>query len=214
MQNNINNETGVPPLTQSATPAAVDTGVLAPEVRKAETLPSATDNQTAGVNAAVDSTRAGASASAESSPPFGLPGVQPAQPLPPTESQASMQANRSAAKAETPAGGGYPPRLPPAVANANCPEEPKRREGIQPSPLDIEEFIREVQERKRGAKTMREIKSLGDYIRELVHRGVPLGPIYEGLKRRDLVSCSRSRFGEICAELFPDLFGPADRRNA
>ena len=213
MQNNINNETGAPPLTQAATPAAVDAGLLAPEMRKAETLPPVTDNQTSGGNTAVGSNGAAASASAGSSPPFDLPRVQPANTLPPTESQASLQANRPAAKAETPAGGEYPPRLPPAVAVASCPEEPKRYERMPP-PLDIEEFIRDVEERKRGAKTMREIRSLGDFIKEVAQRGVPLGKIYEGLKRKDLVSCSRSRFVELCAELFPDLFGSAGRRNA
>lgn len=174
----------------------------------------ATDDKTSTGNVAIERNQAWVADSAQTSPPLHRPGLQMNTPVDPTASQASSQANPSSANGETQTGGGYPPRRPPTDVAASCPEQPKRGEGMQPPPLDIEEFIREVEERKRGAKTMREIKSLGDDISELVQRGVPLGPIYEGLKRRGLVSCSRSRFGELCVELFPALFATTGRRNA
>ena len=236
MSNNINDETGVQPVSPLATPAVANIGVSVQEVQKAEALPTTNlnlgaasrapggmvneiskvdaDSQPPGGNFAVDREKEEAAASAGSLPPLSRPGVQTVAPFLPTESQVSCQTNRPSAKEETQTAGRYPPRLPPTATVASCPEEPKLGESVPPPLLDIEEFMREVEERKRGAKTMREIKSLGDYIQELLQRGVPLGPIYEGLKRRGLVSCSRSRFGEICAELFPDLFGSTGRRNA
>lgn len=121
------------------------------------------------------------------------------------------------AKVSTQAGGAIPPGLPPAPVVASCPEEPKptpgRSEGVQPPLLDVEEFIREAEDRKRGAKTMREVKALADYIRQLRQREVPFGAIHRGLKERGLVTCSRSRFDEICENLFPDLIDPKRRSN-
>lgn len=117
-------------------------------------------------------------------------------------------------------GGAVPPGLQPAPVVASCPEEPKPTPSPMPSDdappplLDVEEFIREAEDRKRGAKTMREIKALADYIRQLHQRGVPFGAIHRGLKERGLLTCSRSRFEEICAHLFPDLFDPERRGNA
>ena len=124
------------------------------------------------------------------------------------------------AEVATQAGGAVPPGLPPRPVVASSPEEPKPTprptpSGNAPPPLlDVEEFIREAEDRKRGAKTMREIKALADSIRQLRQRGVPFGSIHRGLKERGLLTCSRSRFDEICANLFPDLLDPKRRGSA
>jgi hypothetical protein len=151
----------------------------------------------------------------EAPPVANRPGFQLGEPAAPAINQVSSQIAPPFGKEETQVGGNQPPRRPPVDAISSSPEEPEpNKKGARPPSLDIEEFIREVEETKRGAKTKRQIISLGDDIKELANRGVPIGKIYDGLKRRNLVSCSRSRFGEICAELFPELFDSAGRRNA
>ena len=124
------------------------------------------------------------------------------------------------AEVMTQAGGAVTPGVPPRPVVASGPEEPKPAPKPTPSDnappplLDVEEFIREAEDRKRGAKTMREIKAMADSIRQLRQRGVPFGSIHRGLKKRGLLTCSRSRFDEICANLFPDLLDPKRRGSA
>jgi hypothetical protein len=128
----------------------------------------------------------------------------------PTPSQGETKPHDPASlQAETAPNGGIPPKGPPASTVASSAQEPRRPGGTEPPPFDVEEFVREAEDRKRGAKTVREISALGSSIRQLRERGVPFGAIHRGLQERNLVSCSRSRFDELCAALFPDLIGKA-----
>ena len=75
--------------------------------------------------------------------------------------------------------------------------------------------FRKLRPKARAAKTLREdIDPLAGCHRTVSSiRGVPFGAIHRGLKERALISCSRSRFDEICADLFPDFFKPSRRGN-
>lgn len=108
------------------------------------------------------------------------------------------------------------PLAPPPVKHAvdlQPKPAPKIENGYSP-PFDVEEFVREAEDRKRGAKVMREVKSLEQEIRAVQRRGVPCSAIHRGLKKRGLVTCSHTRFGDVCSELFPDIFGKPRSRNA
>jgi hypothetical protein len=237
MSNTVNDGTGTPPVNQPATPLVANAGVPVQDVRQAEALPRATagdefasraestmgsevsraaaDSGTSNGATVIDRDKAVAADPIGSSPPQYRPGPVSAEPITPKPSQASAQVEHSTDRQEPQAGGNQQLRRPRVDVVSSASEEPeleKRR--TQPPLLDIEEFIREVEENKRGAKLKQEITDLGDYIKELANRGIPIGPIYKGLKRRELVSCSQSRFGELCGELFPDLYGSAARRNA
>ena len=237
MSNTFNDGTGTPPVSPTATPLEASAGVPAPDGRNAAASARAalndaiaSQNQSTMANgssradvgiatstgpAANDRDKARAVDPIGSSAPHYRPGPVLAEPSAPKPSQASAQAERSTDRQEPQSGGNQPPRRPPADAISSASDEPEpEKKRTQPPLLDIEEFIREVEESKRGAMTRRQIISLGDYIKELANCGVPIGPIYKGLKKRGLVSCSRSRFGELCCELFPDIFGSAARRNA
>lgn len=155
-----------------------------------------------------------------SASPAARPSVVAGNPIDPASGGAAIFPPAGPAEVATQAGGAVPPGLPPAPVVASCPEEPKPTPRPTPSDntppplLDVEEFIREAEDRKRGAKTLREIKALADSIRQLRQRGVPFGAIHRGLKERGLVTCSRSRFDEICDDLFPDLIDSKRRGNA
>lgn len=152
--------------------------------------------------------------------PSSSPTARPSEVAPkstnPADEELALSQPAGPTEVTTEAGGAVPPGRPPASVLASSPEEPKPRpsDGAPPPLLDVEEFIREAEDRKRGAKTMREIKALAEYIREIRERGIPVASIHAGLKEKGLVTCSRSRFDEICAELLPDLFEPKRRRNA
>jgi hypothetical protein len=237
MSNTFNDGTGAPPINQPATPLVANASVAVQDAQQAEALPRATavdeyasraestmgsevsraaaDSGTSNGATAVDRDKARAVDPIGSSSLQHRPGPVLTEPFNPPAHQASAHVERATTKEETQTGGNEPPRRPPSNAISSAPDGPEPvKRGAQPPHFDIEEFIREVEENKRGAKLRQEIKCLGDEIKELANRGIPIGPIYKGLKRRELVTCSQSRFGEICGELFPDLFGSSARRNA
>ena len=237
MSNTINDGTGAPPVNQPATPLVANAGVPVQDARQAEALLRARANDASASQApgtmanersrvvsdsstspgipAIDRNTAGAVDPVGSSPPQHRPGHGLAEPSIPKPIQTSAQVERSTDRQELQSRGNQPLRCPPADAIASAPDEPApEKKTTQPPLLDIEDFIRDVEESKRGAKTRRQIISLGDDIKELANRGVSIGSIYKGLKTLELVSCSQSRFGELCGELFPDIFGSAARRNA
>lgn len=140
--------------------------------------------------------------------------TSPSEHVPPRAADSRSRETISASpERKTEAGHGAPPRLPPASEALACPDEPDRSNRSKKPPLDIEAFVQEAEDRKRGARTLQEIRSLADDIKQLHERGVPFGAIHRGLKERALISCSRSRFDEICADLFPDLVKPSRRGN-
>jgi len=163
--------------------------------------------------------------------PLGIyPGLRPTSPKPPSFSAEPLtippepglpsrepNVDLPGLMTDTGAAGGKPPTRPPVQPSpaADTPPKPtaKPTEVKLPKlPFDMDEFVREAEEHKRGATVMREVKALEDVIRDLHRRGVPLGAIHRGLAKREMVGCSRTRFGEVCGELFPDIFGKHRRR--
>lgn len=77
--------------------------------------------------------------------------------------------------------------------------------GEPPLQIDVGEFLAEAAAERRGAKFKREVLQVEREIRA-VWGQVPAGSIHRGFAKRGLITCGRSRFDELCKELFPDLF--------
>ena len=172
-------------------------GVALPESKSA-TLPLS--NQTPPSEAARQSVLPGMSAKAVLSIPPEPENSRATQPI--TEPRPPLPPQPSGIK---PPGPPSPPSTTASEEESTMPKPPQKKEEAQDPPFDLEEFIKEAKEHARGAAVTREIKALEQEIRHLLPR-IPLIAIHRGLDKRELISCSHTRFGEVCRQLFPDAF--------
>ena len=68
--------------------------------------------------------------------------------------------------------------------------------------VDPQELIRAYEARKRGSDARREILALEGPIKTALAAGVPLGPLHRLLQERQLVSVKKTRFVDLCTEMF------------
>lgn len=68
--------------------------------------------------------------------------------------------------------------------------------------VDAQEIIRAYEAKRRGSDARRQILALEDTIRTALTAGVPLGPMHSLLHERKLIAIKKTRFVDLCTELF------------